>query len=119
MRASAGRIAATVQGSEPYAVELRADNGRLRFTCSCPVGVDGAFCKHCVAVALSWRDDHGTPAPTLDDARAYLETLSAPSLVELLIDHAHDDERLARRLLLIAARGPRAASRRTWCRCAR
>jgi uncharacterized Zn finger protein len=104
LRASAGRIAATVQGSEPYAVELRADNGRLRFTCSCPVGVDGAFCKHCVAVALSWRDDHGTPAPTLDDARAYLETLSAPSLVELLIDHAHDDERLARRLLLIAAR---------------
>jgi uncharacterized Zn finger protein len=104
LRASAERVAATVQGTESYSVELSTADGRLRFACSCPVGVDGAFCKHCVAVALSWLRDHGPPMPTLDDARAHLETLPPEALVELLIDHAHDDEGLARKLLLVATR---------------
>jgi uncharacterized Zn finger protein len=104
LRVSAGRVAATVQGAESYAVELSADEGRLRFVCSCPVGLDGEFCKHCVAVALSLLRDHGPSGPTLDDARACLETLPPRSLVELLIDHAHEDERLARRLLLMTTR---------------
>jgi uncharacterized Zn finger protein len=86
------------------------DGGRLRFECSCPVGRDGAFCKHCVAVALSWLRDNGTPVPTLDDARVYLGSLPPGSLVDLLIDHAHDDERLARRLLLMATRPAGGAS---------
>ena len=103
LRVSDGRVAATVQGRESYGVELSADGGRLAFACACPVGVDGAFCKHCVATALAWLDGYGSSAPTLDDARAHLQGLPVASLVELLIDHAHDDERLARRLLLMAA----------------
>ncbi len=104
LRTGAGRVNATVQGSESYAVELRVSDGRLRFACSCPVGVEGEFCKHCVAVALRSLADGDSSAPTLDDARAYLEGLPPRSLVELLVDHAHDDERLARRLLLLTAR---------------
>jgi uncharacterized Zn finger protein len=103
LRASAGRLGATVQGSEDYLVELRAKGGELRFSCSCPVGREGAFCKHCVAVALAWLREHGDAAPTLDDARAHLETLPQGELVDILIDHAHDDEALARKLLLRAA----------------
>ena len=104
LRVSAGRVAATVQGSEGYLVELRAKGEKLRFSCSCPVGRQGAFCKHCVAVALAWLHEHDDPAPTLDDARAHLETLPQGELVDVLIDHAHDDEALARKLLLRAAR---------------
>lgn len=104
LRASAGRVGATVQGSESYLVELRAEGEKLRFSCSCPIGREGAFCKHCVAVALAWLGEHGDPAPTLDDARVHLETLPQSELVELLIDHAHDDEALTRKLLLQAAR---------------
>lgn len=104
LRMGAGRVNAAVQGSESYAVELRVSDGRLRFACSCPVGVEGDFCKHCVAVALSLLEDGDSSAPTLDDARIYLESISPRSLVELLVDHAHDDERLARRLLLLTAR---------------
>ena len=104
LRVGAGRINATVQGSESYTVELRLSNSQLRFACSCPVGVEGEFCKHCVAVALSWLEDRGPSGPTLDDARTYLEGLPPISLVELLVDHAHEDERLARRLLLLTAR---------------
>ena len=103
LRASAGRVGATVQGSEDYLVELRAKGGKLRFSCSCPVGREGAFCKHCVAVALAWQREHDDTAPTLDDARAHLETLPQGELVDILIDHAHDDEALARKLLLRAA----------------
>jgi len=103
LRASAERVGATVQGSEDYQVELRAKGGKLRFSCSCPIGREGAFCKHCVAVVLAWQREHGDPAPTLDDARAHLETLPRDELVELLIDHAHDDEALARKLLLRTA----------------
>ena len=110
LRASIGRVAAAVQGTESYAVDLSADGDRLRFACSCPVGLDGEFCKHCVAVTLSWLRGHCTSAPTLDDARAFLETLPPQSLVELLMDHAHEDQRLARRLLLMATRPQSGAS---------
>jgi uncharacterized Zn finger protein len=104
LRVGARRVNATVQGSESYAVELRADEGGPRFACSCPVGIEGEFCKHCVAVALSWLEDRGPSGPTLDDTRTYLEGLPPRSLVELLVDHAHEDERLARRLSLMTAR---------------
>ena len=110
LRMSDARVAAKVRGAESYEVELSAEAGRLRFTCSCPVGLDGAFCKHCVAVGLSWLRDHGPSLPTLDDARAHLETLPPGSLVDLLIDHAHDDEALARKLLLMATRPASGAS---------
>jgi len=103
LRASAERVGATVQGSEEYQAELRAKGGKLRFSCSCPIGREGAFCKHCVAVVLAWSREGDNPAPTLDDARAHLETLPQGELVELLIDHAHDDEALARKLLLRTA----------------
>ena len=33
---------------------LAADDGVLDYSCDCPVGSDGAFCKHCVAAALAW-----------------------------------------------------------------
>lgn len=99
LRTGARRVSATVQGAEDYTVELCADEGSLRFACSCPIGVEGAFCKHCVAVALSWLEEEDPSGPTLDDARTYLEALPSSSLAELLVDHAHSDERLARRLL--------------------
>ena len=103
LRASVGRVGATVQGSEDYLVELRANGEKLRFSCSCPIGREGAFCKHCVAVALAWLREQDDPAPTLDDARVHLEALPQSELVDFLIDHAHDDEALARKLLLRAA----------------
>ncbi|WP_166352938.1 SWIM zinc finger family protein [Phytoactinopolyspora limicola] len=45
----ADRITAVVAGTDDYHVELSADS----WFCDCPVGVMGAFCKHCVAVAVS------------------------------------------------------------------
>jgi uncharacterized Zn finger protein len=104
LRVSAGQVAATVHGSDAYAVELRADRGHLGYRCSCPVGREGAFCKHCVAVGLSWLREHGESTLTLDDARVRLGSLSGEELIELLIEHAGEDDGLARKLLLLTAR---------------
>src|SRR5688572_28788209 len=47
-------LAATVRGSSDYQVVIRTKGDGLAYSCSCPVGVDGAFCKHSVAVVLAW-----------------------------------------------------------------
>ena len=46
-------VTATVQGTHRYRVSLAVDEEELEYDCTCPVGTDGLFCKHAVAVALS------------------------------------------------------------------
>lgn len=48
------RLSAVVRGGDDYRVELWANGASLAFACNCPSAADGAFCKHCVAVALAW-----------------------------------------------------------------
>jgi len=45
-----GAVTAKVRGTRAYRVELWAQEDTLGFSCTCPVGDEGAFCKHCVAV---------------------------------------------------------------------
>jgi uncharacterized Zn finger protein len=104
LRGLAGRVGASVEGAETYTVELAAADGGLHASCTCPVGRDGAFCKHCVAVALRWLRQRGAAGPTLEDARAVLESLPSNTLVDLLVDHALGDDGLTRKLLLLTAR---------------
>jgi uncharacterized Zn finger protein len=96
-------VRASVEGADTYAVELAAEDAGLHASCSCPIGRDGAFCKHCVAVALRWLRQRNAVGPTLDDARTVLESLPPSTLIDLLVDHALEDEGLARKLLLLAA----------------
>jgi len=100
-------LVAEVVGSRRYRVRLWIDEDELAYACTCPVGEDGLFCKHCVAVGLAWiaaRAPAVTAAPTLADLRAHLSGLSREALVELLMEQATVDERLRRRLLLEAVR---------------
>lgn len=48
------QIVAVVRGTHFYAVSLWVGEEGLGFVCSCPNGSEGAFCKHCVAVAVVW-----------------------------------------------------------------
>ncbi|HZD02304.1 MAG TPA: SWIM zinc finger family protein [Actinomycetes bacterium] len=50
-----GVVAARVQGTSAYRVRLWVDGSALGVACSCPLGRDGACCKHCVAVGLVGR----------------------------------------------------------------
>lgn len=46
-------VEALVQGTRRYRVELWLEGGELWSSCTCPMGVGGSFCKHCVATALA------------------------------------------------------------------
>ncbi|MBI2218961.1 MAG: SWIM zinc finger family protein [Candidatus Rokubacteria bacterium] len=109
-----GTITAKVRGTREYRVKLWAEDGELDYSCTCPVGTDGAFCKHCVAVGLAWLEHERAPAEgskkaarpavTMDDVRAFLAGQDKNALVDLLMEQALDDERLRQRLLMKAAK---------------
>lgn len=71
-----GRLRALVRGTVPYVIELWADEGTIRWSCTCPAAEDGSFCKHCVAVALAALSARDGPSDTAAHAHE-LQTLRA------------------------------------------
>ncbi|MBI4852730.1 MAG: SWIM zinc finger family protein [Acidobacteria bacterium] len=45
-------IIAQVQGSQLYDVRFWLKGKILQYSCTCPFAIEGAFCKHCVAVGI-------------------------------------------------------------------
>lgn len=119
-------IAAKVEGSRSYRVKLWVEHGDVQYSCTCPVGQDGDFCKHCVAVGLEWLDQGRTDrvqgnrveeTVTVDDVRAYLGDLDKSALVDMLVAQAVEDDRLRRRLFMQAAKiSPRSLNVATYRR---
>ncbi len=110
-----GTIAAKVQGTRPYRVKLWVKRGEIDYSCTCPVGAEGAFCKHCVAVGLAWLDRRestkatgkkpaGPAVTTMDDVRAHLAAQDKNALVDMLMQQAMENDRLRQRLLMQAAK---------------
>ena len=50
------QLTADVHGTHVYRARITNDDGRLDGECSCPVGRDGDFCKHLVALGLTYLD---------------------------------------------------------------
>lgn len=99
-------IAASVSGAERYRVLLDVSGGALAGSCTCPVGRDGGFCKHCVALGLAWLTGGSgdeEPPPSGDELRKQLVTLGAEALAALLVERARDDDTLHARLLAMTA----------------
>lgn len=111
---TADGIRALVRGNQNYTVTLAVDEGVPDYSCNCPVGSDGAFCKHCVAAALAWLNRDAAPVRssarrktkelTLADAGKSLRDEDRETLVRMVLDWAKDDDRLHERLILYAAR---------------
>jgi uncharacterized Zn finger protein len=106
------RVRAAVRGSVPYEVELWVDDAAPAWSCTCPAAEDGSFCKHCVAVALSFDQDapeagDDVPGPQLraapslpeDHLADYVAGLPSERLVELVLEQAESDWRLRERLV--------------------
>ncbi len=54
------QVRSRVQGTHTYRVTLATSpDGELEYDCTCPVGAEGDFCKHAVAVTLSWLENSG------------------------------------------------------------
>ena len=107
LRVSETSAEATVRGSASYRARLGVEDGEPVFSCSCPVGTAGSFCKHVVALALVATDPHSTVGPNVEaqvDVRAYLEGLGHEQLVELVLALAASDEPALARVRLDAAK---------------
>lgn len=105
-------ITACVHGTYDYEVRFWEEDGELDFECSCPVGQDYDFCKHCVAAGLAVlalcvpdkKDASKKQRSPANDIRNYLETLEPDALMGIITDACKHDKRLREKLLL-AARG--------------
>jgi uncharacterized Zn finger protein len=102
-------VRATVVGTKRYQVALREEQGGLEYSCSCPIGLESSFCKHCVAAALAWLERGKGPVraggtASSDAIRDYLSGLPAQKLVEMVLAQTSQDERLFRKLSLDASK---------------
>jgi hypothetical protein len=114
-----GILRASVNGTSRYSVELKVGrDDELAYVCDCPVGQSAAFCKHAVAVALSWLENTGeevfhaderAPAKTKRKRKTYEEliadyvaTLTDDTMRELLLEAAQRDMVLRDKLLFAA-----------------
>ncbi len=106
-------ITAEVMGTETYQVHLWLQDHELLSRCSCPLGVDDLFCKHCVAVGLAWIDEpppyrSASEAPakvgtTMEDVREYLARQERDTLVQMILNQAMEDSTWREKLLMKAA----------------
>ncbi|BCG02982.1 hypothetical protein PPGU19_075500 (plasmid) [Paraburkholderia sp. PGU19] len=114
-----GVLHAHVRGTQRYSVELGiGDDGALTYECDCPVGEDGIFCKHAVAVALSWLENTGEEVFHADESkpvkarkarktyeeliREYVATLNEDAVCNLLFEVVERDMTLRDKLLFAA-----------------
>ncbi|WP_041765178.1 SWIM zinc finger family protein [Paraburkholderia phymatum] len=96
-------VRAIVRGTQPYSVELRSDHGGLVYYCNCPVGQTSAFCKHAVAVALSWLENSGAEVFQPDETKPKKPRKKRKTYGEIIGEYVETlDERELRRWLLEA-----------------
>ena len=112
-------ITGTVEGTLDHEVVLEAEGDDLVGTCDCPMGENGAFCKHLVALGLAWLAQAGEPADpgprapvrgrpqprriTTEDVRSHLAAMDHGALVDLVVAQAERDDLLRERLALLVA----------------
>ncbi len=110
-----GTITATVKGTRTYTVKLQFDDGEVEHSCTCPMGDEDIFCKHCVAVGLAWieggskdKGEKGSKAAkaeiTMKDVKSHLEALEKDALVEMILQQAQDDDHLREKLFMQTAK---------------
>ena len=110
LEVSETQITATVFGTHEYRVRLAFGDEAITGDCTCPYGREGAFCKHCVAVAISVLR-LGQDMPQLIETtkagrvklESWLESLSKKELLAELLGVLDQDHDLRRRFEMRAA----------------
>lgn len=47
-------LSGVVSGAVAYTAKVWVHESSLAYSCTCPRGLDGDFCKHCVALSFAW-----------------------------------------------------------------
>jgi len=107
-------ISAKVAGNYTYRVKLGVKGSKLSYSCSCPVGQEWSFCKHCVAVGLEWlervespqdeADASGASLVTIEGIERYLSSLERSDLIHIIKEEAEENEVFYKRLITQAVR---------------
>lgn len=101
-------ITATVQGTRRYKVRIKIVDDQLDYDCSCPLGDDKNFCKHCVAVCLQWISDQEGRGQNKtkeklktseNDIRRYLMKQDKKMLVDIISEQVYEDDQLREELI--------------------
>jgi len=108
------RIRAVVEGNNDYDVVLAAKGKRLEYRCSCPLGDDEEFCKHCVAAGLAWLQQNADPVKSpkkggsgeinSQDIAKALEQEDKQTLIGWIVRWAEEDEAFQRKVMRAAGR---------------
>ncbi len=98
------RVDAVVAGTVPYRVTLATAGRGLEWSCTCPVGTTGEFCKHAVAVALTvtGEEPDAEPSPDPDaalDLPGYVASLDPATLAAIVLEQSVTDWHLHERLV--------------------
>jgi uncharacterized Zn finger protein len=112
LKATGTKISCRVIGPTHYDVRIWAGEGDLGYSCTCPMGQEETFCKHCVAACLVWLGGQlvnpgatGPSAPQRTfDLRAFLLGCDKDLLVDLLTERAEADELFDAKLCMLAAK---------------
>jgi len=107
-----GVVSANVIGQECYEVQLWEEDNNIQYECDCPLGKNGEFCKHCVAVGLAWlnacKTNAHVPSPKSKslsgkEIEQYLCQQDKTKLVQWLMEQVRKDKQFANYLKLQAA----------------
>lgn len=120
-----GVISAKVHGTHTYQSRLKVEadgKGKLRLNhaCTCPVGQDGDFCKHAVALGLAWIEKNDAvevktsatssasskidTTVTLQDIKKWLSNQDHKVIFEMLLEQVKSDGNLRENLTLKIAK---------------
>jgi uncharacterized Zn finger protein len=99
-------ITAIVSGQHDYCVRLRSGGDEIEYSCDCPIGLEGEFCKHLVAAGLSLIDSdaesksktgsEGKRESTGDKIHTFLEQQDKNTLIAMLKREAMESRDLLR-----------------------
>lgn len=124
-------LTACVTGTENYYVEIWVEDGELLASCTCPLGVDDIFCKHCVATGLTWlanpkvakvsKGNRPAQKPvTIQEVEDFLKRQEKATLIQWIQDRIQRDEDWRQQLFLkVASQRPQGLDLTTFRRALR
>lgn len=84
------QLTADVCGTQVYRARITNDNGRLNGECSCPVGRDGDFCKHLVALGLTYlykqEEELGKKNKSTFSWKEFLQKCDKEELIKIILE---------------------------------